>query len=60
MGNCIISANKIDKKIIRDCGKGRKLMINTTDIKNSNNQKEVLFMKLSKLSTPRSFSMSIM
>ena len=33
-------------------------MTNTADIKNLNNQKEVLFMKLSKLSTQKSLTMS--
>ena len=48
------------KRIIRNYEKGRKLIINTADIKKSNNWKEVFFMNSSKSSTPRSFSMSIM
>ena len=48
---------KLIKSLIRNYGKSRKPMINTTDFKNSNNEKEVLFMKLSKLSTRRRFSM---
>ena len=51
---------KVIKRIIRNRGKSKKLMINTAHIKKSNNQKEVLFINSSKLSTPRSFSMSIM
>ena len=51
---------KVVKRISRNYGKSRRPMINTTDIKNSNNWKEVLLMNSSKLSTPRSFSMSIM
>ena len=50
---------KVIKIIIKNYVKGRKVMINTADIKKSNNQKEVLFMNLCKLPTPRSSSMSI-
>ena len=51
---------KVIKRIIRNYGKGRKPMINTANIKKSNNQKEVLSMNSSKLSTARRFPMSIM
>ena len=50
---------KLIKRIIRNYGLGRKLMIIRTYIKKSNNLKEVLITNSSKLSTPRSFSMSI-
>ena len=51
---------KLIKRITRNYGKVGKIMINTKKIKKSNDQKEVLFKDYSKLSTTRSFSMSIM